>query len=52
MKDKKTHKISSTTVCKATADLEEEVKEELEADDKCLASLIEEQEEQEENDAQ
>jgi len=49
MIDKKTHKISSTTVCKATADLEEEVKEELEADDKCLASLIEEQEE---NDAQ
>ena len=49
MKEKKTHKICSKTVCKATAELEEEVKEELEADDKCLAALIEEQEE---NDAQ
>jgi len=52
MKDKQTHKIESTTVCKATAKLEEQVTDELEAADKCLASLIEDKEEQETNDAQ
>lgn len=52
MKDKQTHKIESTTACKATAELEEQVTDELNATDKCLASLIEEKEEQETNDAQ